>query len=144
MQRFGIVVHGGAGDLWPDEDKDAAKDGVAAAVTAGYEVLERGGSAMDAVEAAVIVLENDPHFNAGTGRTLNRDGHVECDASVMDATGRGGAVAAVTTVKNPIRLARKVMEHTPHLLLAGPGAEAFARAQGLHEIANEALISNRS
>jgi beta-aspartyl-peptidase (threonine type) len=144
MDRFGIVVHGGAGDLWPDDELDSARDGAAAAATAGYAVLEQGGSALDAVEAAVIVLENDPNFNAGTGSTLNRDGHVECDASVMESTGRGGAVAAVSTVKNPIRVARKVMEHTPHLLLAGPGAEAFARAQGFPEIANAALVTNRT
>ena len=145
MQRLAILVHGGAGTLWPDEDQAASRDGVAAAAEAGFAVLARGGSALDAVEAAVTLLENDPNFNAGTGSALTSEGSVECDASVMDgATGKGGAVAGLKTVKNPVRVARKVMEQTPHLMLAGPGAEAFARAQGFLEIANAALITNRA
>lgn len=144
-QRMGIIVHGGAGAAWPDEDQQAARDGVAAAARSGFEVLERGGSALDAVEAAVVLLENDPNFNAGTGSTLNAEGAAELDACAMDGwTQKAGAVAAVRTVKNPIKLARRVMEATEHLLLAGPGAEAFARAQGFPEIANAALISNRA
>jgi L-asparaginase / beta-aspartyl-peptidase len=157
--RLSILIHGGAGIAWPDEDQQACRDGAAAAAQAGYAVLEKGGSALDAVEAAVIVLENDPHFNAGTGSTLTSEGTVECDASVMTSGGQdgacggavhsargacGGAVASVKTVKNPVRLARKVMEATPHLLLAGAGAEAFARAHGLTEIDNAALITNRA
>jgi L-asparaginase / beta-aspartyl-peptidase len=142
---FGIIVHGGAGIAWPDEDPQSCRLGVEAAARAGYEVLQQGGSALDAVEAAVVVLENDPNFNAGTGATLTRDGTAELDASIMDgATGKGGAVATVRTVKNPVRLARAVMEKTTHLLLAGDGAEAFARAQGFPEVANAALITNRS
>ena len=90
-----------------------------------------GGSALDAATAAVVVLEDDPLFNAGTGSALTVDGEVECDASVMCGDGRAGAVGALRDVKNPIRLARLVMEKTPHVLLVGAGAAAFAAECGL-------------
>lgn len=145
MQRYGIVIHAGAGAAWPDDVPRAAEDGAAAAARAGFEILARGGSALDAVEVAVVALEDDPQFNAGKGSCLTAAGEVECDASVMDAVGpRAGAVAAVRTVKNPVRLAREVMEATPHVLLAGPGAEAFAAAQGFVAIDNRALVTPRA
>lgn len=99
------------------------------AALAGYQALSRG--ILDAVEEAVVVLEDDPLFNAGYGSVLNLDGEVEMDAAVMDgATGRCGAVAAIKEVRNPVRVARRVMEDTPHVLLAGEGALKFARSKG--------------
>ncbi len=130
MSRRAIVVHGGCG-WWGGADTSAALRGVRAAARAGLEVLAKGGSALDAVCAAVVVLEDDPFFNAGTGSTLNRDGEVEMDASVMVGEGlRCGGVAALRRVRNPVLVARKVMEVTPHALIAGPGALAFARSHG--------------
>jgi len=127
-----LIVHGGAGGVSAeDPEGSGAVAGCLAAVRAGYDVLARGGSALDAAVQAVRVLEDDPRFNAGTGSVLNRDGDVECDASVMSGDGRAGAVACVRDVKNPVVLARLVMEQTPHVLLAGPGAEAFADAHGV-------------
>jgi isoaspartyl peptidase/L-asparaginase-like protein (Ntn-hydrolase superfamily) len=103
-----------------------------AALHAGYAVLDGGGTSLDAVVAAVIVLEDSPLFNAGRGAVFNAAGRHELDAAVMDgATGRAGAVAGVRRVKNPVLAARAVMERTPHVLLAGPAADRFARAAGL-------------
>lgn len=128
--RWAIVVHGGCG-RWEAKDTAAALAGVRAAVAAGRRVLADGGSALNAVCAAVVALEDDPLFNAGTGSVLNRDGEVEMDASVMTGNGlRAGGVAAIARVRNPVLIARQVMEATPHVLLAGPAATAFARAQG--------------
>jgi beta-aspartyl-peptidase (threonine type) len=108
-------------------------------------VLQQGGSALDAVEAATRLLEDDPQFNAGTGAVLNDDGEVELDASIMDGESlAAGAVAGVRTVKNPVSLARAVMERTPHVLLAGPGADAFARRIGISAVAPESLITPRA
>jgi beta-aspartyl-peptidase (threonine type) len=130
VTRYGIAVHGGCG-RWAAKDTAAALAGVRAAVVAARRVLAEGGAALDAVCAAVVVLEDDPLFNAGTGSVLNRDGEAEMDASVMTGEDlRCGGVAAIARVKNPILVARKVMEATPHVLLAGPSATAFARAQG--------------
>jgi L-asparaginase / beta-aspartyl-peptidase len=133
-----ICVHGGAGNLGPDDaassgDAGAPRlEGVRRACAAGWRVLAQGGSALDAVEAAVRVLEDDPAFNAGTGATLGAAGHVELDASVMEGEMlRCGAVTVVTDVKNPVSLARAVMERSPHVLLAGAGASAFAREVGI-------------
>jgi beta-aspartyl-peptidase (threonine type) len=132
-----IVVHGGAGSLGPDDPATSGGDvprleGVRRAALAGRAVLRAGGSALDAVEAAVRVLEDDPVFNAGTGATLSAAGEVELDASIMDgATLRCGAVAVVKDVRNPISLARAVMERSEHVFLAGPGASAFAREVGI-------------
>lgn len=124
-----IVVHGGCGRT--KTEVETRQRGLESAADAGWAVLARGGSALDAVEAAVIVLEDDPVFNAGTGAVLNFDGEVETDASVMTSDGAQGAVAAVHGVRNPVRLARAVLERTDHLLLVGPGAERFARMCGL-------------
>jgi beta-aspartyl-peptidase (threonine type) len=133
-----IIVHGGAGHPGPADPAlagpgDTARlAGVRAAAEAGWSVLAAGGRALDAVEAAVRLLEDDPAFNAGTGSTLTAAGEVELDASIMDgATLRCGAVAVVKDVRNPIALARAVMERSDHVLLAGPGASAFAREVGI-------------
>src|SRR5271169_6013196 len=109
-----LIVHGGAWPI-PDEAVAACKEGCRHALEAGWAVLNRGGGAADAVEAAIVILEDDPVFDAGTGAHLNRDGQVELDAIVMDgATLQAGAVAALHRVKNPIRLARRVMEKCEH------------------------------
>src|SRR2546429_93736 len=111
---------------------------------AGLRVLLQGGSALDAAQAAAVVLEDDPSFNAGTGAALTSEGEVELDASCMDGrTLRAGAVACVKTLKNPILAARRVCDDTPHVLICGPGAEAFARECGIPEVANVSLITDR-
>lgn len=138
------MVHGGAGVLdAADADGAAHVAGCQAAARAGYAVLKAGGSAVDAVVAAVTLLEDNPIFNAGIGSALAQDGTVECDASVMSGQGAAGAVGAVRDVKNPVRLARLVMERTPHVLLVGGGAEAFAAKQGVRRLDAGALITDR-
>lgn len=128
-----IVVHGGAG-RWAEAERAAAVEGVRAAAAAGWAVLAAGGAAIDAVTAAVVALEDDPLFNAGAGAVLNADGDVELDASLMvgDTLASGG-VACLRRVKNPILVARRVLETTDCVLLAGEHATAFARAQGFGE-----------
>lgn len=141
-----LVIHGGAGvpsksELTPESD-NAYREGLAEALRAGHAVLERGGSALDAVTAAVRVMEDNPLFNAGRGAALNEQGVAELDSSVMDgATRRAGAVAGVRTVRNPVDAARRVAERTPHVLLAGAGAEAFAAAQGLPVVTNGYFVT---
>lgn len=136
-----LIVHGGAWDI-PDEAVESCKSGCHRALTAGWAILESGGAALDAIEAAITVLEDDPVFDAGFGSHLNLDGRVECDAIVMDGrTLRAGSVAGVQRVRNPIRLARKVLEHCPHMMLAGEGAERFAENEGLALCAPEELVS---
>jgi L-asparaginase / beta-aspartyl-peptidase len=144
-----LIVHGGAGDLAPDDLASSGApqaprvEGVRRACAAGWSILRAGGSALDAVEAAVRVLEDDPVFNAGTGATLTAVGDVELDASIMDGTSlRCGAVAVVKDVRNPISLARAVMERTHHVLLAGPGASAFAREIGVPPYENRLLVTD--
>ena len=135
-----IVVHGGAGPI-KDDSLPARLDGCKAAAFAGWKILEQGGSSLDAAEAAVAVLEDNPLFNAGTGSTLNSLGKIETDAAIMDgASLRAGSVAAVSGVKNPIKLARRVMEDGRHVMLAGDGALLFARQNGFPECAPESLI----
>jgi beta-aspartyl-peptidase (threonine type) len=137
-----VVVHGGAGA--DPADADEFRAGMRAAVLAGWTVLSAGGSALDAVEAAVRALEDHPRFNAGFGSVLTSAGTVEMDASIMEGDQlRCGAVAAVSGFANPITLARRVMEGTPHVLLAGEGAREFARAQGLPECDPQALVTER-
>jgi beta-aspartyl-peptidase (threonine type) len=134
--EFMLVVHGGAGtirraDMTPQEDS-AYRATLTQAIRAGYDVLRADGSALDAIIATITVLEDSPLFNAGKGAVLTNAGTVELDAAVMDGTGlRAGAVAGVKHIKNPIALARLVMERSPHVLLAGDGAEAFATEQGI-------------
>jgi beta-aspartyl-peptidase (threonine type) len=135
-----IIVHGGAGRI-RDHELPPKLAGCRAAALAGWDILQRGGSALDAAEAAVVALEDDPLFNAGTGSTLNALGEVEMDAAIMDGTTlRVGAVAAVQGVKNPIRLARRVMEDGRHVLLVAGGALEFARRIGFPECDPQALI----
>jgi len=125
-----LIAHGGAGSWRPGSEQDAV-EGVRAAVEAGRSVLRGGGSALDAVCATVVILEDNPIFNAGTGAVLNFDGFCELDASVMESReSRIGAVAALQRVRNPILVARKVMEETDHVMLAGEGAQRFARVMG--------------
>ncbi len=136
-----LIVHGGAWDI-PDEAVEACRAGCRGALEAGWESLSRGGSALDAVEAAIVVLEDDPVFDAGTGSHLNLDGRVEMDAMVMDGlTLRAGAVAAVRRIRNPIRLARRILERCEHMMLVGEGAERFAAEQGLEWCEPEELVT---
>lgn len=126
-----IVVHGGAG-MRPGQPLPPVLEGVANAARAGFEILLKGGSALDAVEEAVRVLEEDPNFNAGRGSCLTADGTVEMDASIMRGdTLDAGAVACVTGIRNPVRLSRVVMEQSDHVLLVGRGAERFASQTGV-------------
>ncbi len=142
MTPLAIVVHGGAWAI-PDDEWEAHQAGCRAAARAGWDVLARGGPAMDAVEAAVRILEDDPTFDAGTGSHLNTDGVVELDAGMMDGrTLDVGAVAGVQTIRNPITLARRVLE-SPHALLIGAGAERFAREAGIAECRPEELVIAR-
>lgn len=125
-----IIANGGAGGLtYPGR----RRRGLVSAVRAGYEMLRGGGSSLDAVERAVMMLEDAPVFNAGTGSCLNLEGRAEMDASIMTSDMRFGAVAAIERVRNPIRVARLVMEKTDHLLLGGPDAERFAVLMGIPE-----------
>ena len=136
-----LIVHGGAWDI-PDEAVEACKTGCHQALQAGWAILSRGGSALDAVEAAVVVLEDHPVFDAGYGSHLNLDGHVECDAILMNgATLRAGAAAGLRRIKNPVRLARKILEHSNHMMLIADGAERYAQAQGIPLCDPEELIS---
>ncbi len=136
-----LIVHGGAGMI-PPERYDAARAGCRAAVEAGWRVLLAGGSALDAAQTAIMALEDNPSFNAGTGATLTADGRAELDAGLMDgATLDAGAVAGVQRVKNPIALARAVLA-SPHVLLAGPGAEQFATTSGIALIDPRSLVTD--
>ncbi|XP_071492653.1 isoaspartyl peptidase/L-asparaginase-like [Diadema antillarum] len=142
-----IATHGGASAI-PDEVKEARSQGVQRAARAGYCVLREGGTALDAVEAAIRVMEDDPVFDAGqllpprVGADLNYDGEVELDAIIMEGKElRSGAVTCVQNIKNPISLARKVMERTDHLLLAGKGANQFAKEMGIDEVDPSELVT---
>src|SRR5688572_14671339 len=133
---FAIAIHGGAGTLsrseTSGEQERAYLQGLESALDAGYALLERGAASLDAVTAAVVSLEDNPLFNAGCGAVLNRDGLAELDASIMDgATLAAGAVCGLKHIRNPITLARQVMEKSPHVMLVGEGAEDFARGQGV-------------
>ena len=143
-----IAVHGGAGtlaraDLTPESERDYRR-GLRRALSAGFEVLERGGASLDAVVAAVRVLEDDPLFNAGHGAVVAANGAHELDASLMDGRDlRAGAVTGVRHVRSPIELARLVMERSPHVMLAGPGAEEFALEQGMVPVPNSHFATER-
>jgi beta-aspartyl-peptidase (threonine type) len=135
-----IIVHGGAGRIRAEELPQRL-DGCKDAALAGWEIIQQGGSALDAAEAAVVALEDNPLFNAGSGSTLNSLGQVEMDAAIMEGEMlRAGAVAALQGIKNPIKLARRVMEDGRHLLYAGEGALLFARQIGFSECSPESLI----
>jgi beta-aspartyl-peptidase (threonine type) len=137
--KWTLLVHGGAGRmlrgaLSADQD-EGARAGLAKALEAGSTLLANGGSAMDAVAAAVMNLEDDAHFNAGHGAVFTYEGINELDASIMEgATRLAGAVAAVRHTRNPVLLARAVMEHSPHVMLSRDGADAFSREQGLEQV----------
>ncbi|HEX9787972.1 MAG TPA: isoaspartyl peptidase/L-asparaginase family protein [Candidatus Binatia bacterium] len=135
-----IIAHGGAGPI-KDDSLPARLDGCKAAALGGWKILEQGGSALDAAEAAVVLLEDNPLFNAGTGSTLNILGKVEMDAAIMEGAAlRAGAVAAVSGIKNPVKLARRILEDGRHVMLAGEGAAVFAREIGFPECAPESLV----
>jgi len=138
---YAIAIHGGAGTVpratLSAEREQCYRAGLAAALDAGFEVLERGGSSLDAVVSAVRILEDDALFNAGRGAALTRDGAAELDAAIMDGRHmRAGAVASVRHVSNPIELARRVMEKSRHVLLVGAGAEEFALEEHMTLVPN--------
>ncbi|MDX3909196.1 MAG: isoaspartyl peptidase/L-asparaginase [Sphingobium sp.] len=137
--RWSLVIHGGAGSMSrsnlssPEDAK--ARTGLNAALDAGSAILKKGGGALDAVEAAVKVLEDDPHFNAGRGSTFTYEGRNEMDAAIMDGTTRAaGGVAQTTRTRNPVSLARAVMTNSPHVLLSGEGADRFSVEQALEQV----------
>ena len=134
--KFGMVIHGGAGTIERSEmtakNEAAHRAGLEQSLKAGYDILKKGGLSLDAVEAAVRVLEDDPLFNAGKGAVFTHEGTNELDASIMDGrTLKAGAVAGLQHIRNPISLARLVMEKSPHVMLDGEGAEAFAKEMGI-------------
>lgn len=142
MKPFGLVIHGGAGVIQRDQMSPELEAQYRAklneALQAGYAVLEAGGAALDAVTAAVQVMEDSPLFNAGKGAVFNADGLCELDASIMNgATLQAGAIAGIRRIKNPILLARDVMEHSPHVMMIGEGAEKFAESRGFTFVENE-------
>jgi L-asparaginase / beta-aspartyl-peptidase len=134
-----LLIHGGAGNFSRSDLHDTLiagyYEGLRGALVVGHRILDTGGTALDAVEAVVRYLEDHPLFNAGRGAVFTATGTNELDASIMDgSTGMAGAVAGLTTIRNPVTAARAVMEHTPHVLLMGSGAEQFAREQGLEVV----------
>lgn len=142
-QHFALVIHGGAGVIERDQlsavDEQSIRADLEQALEAGRTILASGGSALDAVEAAVVALEESPRFNAGKGSVYNADGKHELDASLMEGhTRRAGAVAGVETIRNPVRLARAVMEQSPHVMMISAGAEQFADTQPqIERVTNE-------
>ncbi|XP_073482865.1 isoaspartyl peptidase/L-asparaginase [Aquarana catesbeiana] len=139
-----IIVHGGAGTI-VQEYAEEYRSGVKRAALRGYDILRQGGDAVTAVEEAVVVLEDNPIYNAGHGSVLNEEGEVEMDAIIMDGKDlSSGGVSAVRCIANPIKLARLVMEKTDHVLLTCKGASLFAKSQGIPEIPGEKLITERS
>ena len=138
-----LVVHGGAWDI-PDELVAAHRAGVQQALKAGWAILSKRGAAVDAIEKAIMVMEDDETFDAGTGSFINMTGEVELDASMMSGKEfRAGAIGAVQNVRNPISLARKIMEESEHILLVGMGATRFAREHGIKTCNQDDLITNR-
>jgi len=163
--RSALVAHGGAGNAGPGAERPERRRGMMAAIRIGAGILRAKGSALEAVVGTVAALEDHPLFNAGYGSLLNSEGNVEMDASVMfaepvfsdstrlakrthshdaDYSVSAGAVAVVSRVRNPIMLARAVMEHSPHILMAGPGAENFARKVGIRLVRPEEMVTERA
>ncbi len=148
QSRFGIAIHGGAGvilrqNLNPEMEEEY-RSKLTEAISAGYEVLRNNGRSLDAVEAAVRILEDSPLFNAGKGAVFTHEGTIELDASVMDGqTLKAGAVASVKHIKNPIGLARLVMEKSPHVMLVGDGAETFAKERGITLVGQDYFYTER-
>jgi beta-aspartyl-peptidase (threonine type) len=138
-----LLIHGGAWAM-PDDAVVAHENGIATALAAGYALLEKGASAVDAVEAAVAVMEDDDTFDAGRGSFLTQDGRVQLDALLMNGANlRTGGVACVERLRNPIRAARLVLDHSPHVYFVGTGAERFARQHGMALVDNTELIVPR-
>lgn len=137
--RFVLVIHGGAGtilksQMTPEKER-AYTDGLNLALQTGYDILQKGGTALDAAEAAVRSMEDNPLFNAGKGAVFTNEGKNELDAAIMDGKTLGaGSVAGITTIKNPITAARAVMEKSPHVMMTGAGAEKFAKQQGIETV----------
>jgi L-asparaginase / beta-aspartyl-peptidase len=146
--KWAVVVHGGAGviersSLSPEQEA-AYREAMGRVANVAADVLKKGGGALDAIEAAVRIMEDDPLFNAGRGAVFTAEGRNELDSSVMDgATLKAGAVAGVTTTKHPISLARAVMEKSPHVMLMGAGADGFAKSQGLEQVDNSYFFTER-
>lgn len=144
--RIRVAIHGGCGNITRDglgaARERAVREALREITAAALVRLREGACAMDVVEYAVVLLEDSEHFNAGYGSVLNADGHVEMDAAVMDgSTGSAGAVGAVRSVKNPVRVARAVMEHPEFAFLAGDGARRFAAARGFELVDDDALVT---
>ncbi|GBD06084.1 Isoaspartyl peptidase [bacterium HR20] len=140
-----LCIHGGAGDRTPSSDDAAICRALESALDAGWAVLESGGMALDAVQVAIGVLEDEPLFNAGRGAALTRAGTVELDAALMDgATQRAGAVIGVRSIRYPIAAARAVLEHAPHVVMAGEGAERFALAHGCEAVEPAFFVTERA
>ncbi len=138
-----LLVHGGAWAI-PNDMVEAHVEGVKHALEAGWRVLSRGGSALDAVEEAIVIMEDDETFDAGRGSFLTRDGRVQLDALIMDgATLRAGGVGCVEHIRNPIRAARRVLEDSPHIYFVGKGAEEFAAEHGIQLCRNDELVIPR-
>ncbi|MCD6597456.1 MAG: isoaspartyl peptidase/L-asparaginase [Bacteroidales bacterium] len=147
-ENFGLVIHGGAGlikkeNMTPELEKQYETK-LTEALAKGYSILKSGGSSRDAVEQTIQIMENSPLFNAGKGAVFTHDGYNELDAAVMDGkTLEAGAVAGVRNVKNPITLARKIMENSAHVMLSGNGALEFAREQGLEIVDSSYFFTER-
>lgn len=146
--KWGLVIHGGAGTITREsltpELEAGYREQLTAALLAGYTILLDGGSALDAVQAAITLMEDSPLFNAGKGAVFNADGHNELDASIMDGSNlAAGAVAGVRQVKNPIKLARLVMEKSPHVLMSGAGAERFGEEYGIEMVSQDYYFTQR-
>ncbi|MFC1583482.1 isoaspartyl peptidase/L-asparaginase family protein [Candidatus Neomarinimicrobiota bacterium] len=146
--KFGLVIHGGAGNIQKENTSDEMEEAYRAALTealeVGYEILQHGGEALDAVEAVIVMMEDSPLFNAGKGAVFNSEGQHELDASIMDGRMlQAGAVTGVKTVKNPIRLARLVMEESEHVLLAGDGAQRFGAEQNIDFVPEDYFYTQR-
>lgn len=138
-----LIIHGGAWNI-PDQAVEQCRAGIRRALEAGWKILSSGGTATDAVESSIVILEDDPTFDAGFGAHLNTEGRVQLDAIIMDgATLKAGSVAAVERVRNPIRLARQVLEHSEHMMIVAAGAEKFAVEHGIALCAPEDLIHER-
>ncbi len=143
-----IAIHGGAGVIKPEdmtpERELAYRQALTEAVTAGHKVLTEGGHSLDAVTAAAVILEDSPLFNAGKGAVFNHEGGNELDAAIMNGSDlNAGAVAGTTTIKNPILAARAVMEHSPHVLLIGEGAEQFSVEQSIEQVESDYFFTQR-
>lgn len=143
-----IVIHGGAGTILPEnmtpETEQQYRDALTEALQTGHDVLTEGGSSMDAVVETLVVLEDSPLFNAGKGAVFTSEGTVELDASIMDgATRNAGALTGVTNVRNPIRLARSILDNSRHVMMSGAGAETFAAEQGFEKTPNEYFYTER-